>query len=79
MEIKPVGATLTRCQSFDTLNIVKKDGRQSQLASCHNHDILYHWDEWSVFDATEADVRNLIKDLQAIADKTWPVKAVCDA
>ena len=79
MEIKPVGATLTRCQSFDTLNIVKQDGRLSNLTSGHDHEIPYDREEWTVHQVTEADVRNLIKDLQAIADKTWPVKAVCDA
>jgi len=77
METKPVGASLLRCDGFDCLQIQLADGRHIQLSSSHDDTIHYHMDELCIYSATEADVRNLIKQLTEIADNTWPKCPAC--
>jgi predicted Fe-Mo cluster-binding NifX family protein len=70
-----IEAGLLRCPTFDVLEVNVRDGRQTRV---HNYVAeTSTCTSFGVYNVTEADVRNLIKQLTEIADKTWPEIPKC--
>lgn len=72
----PIEARLSDCEAFKALHIEARDGRQMQMSCSADGEGYIHFDV-CMYQVEEADIRNLISGLTAIANKYWPKCEKC--